>query len=141
MLVENGPSGASRKQPFRQHLDAGEHERRDALRLPPAELAGAAHVEVALPAMIERPRLRHQQQQGIHALIVPVRSEQLDRVDRPVDPQIVAVDREERIAIDQRRGLDQSAAGFEQQVALIRNGDVEAMRVASRKCASIWSGR
>ena len=55
-----------------------------------------------------------------------MRSEQLERVRRPVDPQIVAVDRQEWIAVDDVLGVNQSAARFEQQVALIGNDDVKA---------------
>ena len=65
------------------------------------------------------------QQQRVHLAVVPVRGEQPQRVGRPVDPHIVAVDDQERVAIDQRLGPDHAAAGLQQQRALVGNGDVE----------------
>ena len=59
-----------------------------------------------------------------------MRREQLDRVGRAVDPQIVAVEREERIAVDQRRGLDEPAAGLHQQVALVGDHHLKPVRAA-----------
>ena len=67
----------------------------------------------------------HEQQQRVHPARVPLRGEQAQRVGRAIDPQIVAVDREEGIAVDQRRRLDQPATGLEQLRALVGDGDVE----------------
>ncbi len=74
MLVEKGPSGQlAREQPLREHLDAGEDEGRDAVRLAPPERAGGAHVEIAAALMAMGARQRHQQQQRVHPRLVPAR--------------------------------------------------------------------
>ncbi len=95
-----------------------------------AQAAAAVHVEVAHALVILGARERNEQQERVHLLLVPLRGEQLQRIRRPVDPQIVAVDREERVAVDQRRGLDQPAARFHEQRPLVGNDDLQAMLAA-----------
>ncbi len=127
MLVEKGPSGTSqRKSRFESILNAGIDEGGDGARLLPANGARCAHVEVALPVMAVRTRQRHEKEQGVHALVVPKGGKLAQSVDRAIDPQIVGIDDEERIGVDQRQRLDQAAAGFEQEIALVRDSDLNA---------------
>ena len=55
--------------------------------------------------MVLGARERHQKQQRVHFRVVPVRGEQLQRVRRPIDPEVVTVHRDERVGIDQRLGM------------------------------------
>src|SRR4051812_20371092 len=50
------------QQPLRNHLDASEDERGDTASFAPTNAPGAVHMEVAHSAMIERSRLRDEQQ-------------------------------------------------------------------------------
>ena len=113
------------EQALGDHLDAGEDVRRDSRSRAAAEPAEAVHVEIALPAMIAGARLRHEQQQRVHPRIVPPAGEEFEAIAGAVDPEIVAVDDEERITVDHRCRLDQPSAGFEQQCALVGDGDGE----------------
>ena len=54
-----------------------------------------------------------------------MRGEKLERVGGPIDPKIVAVDAQERIGVDKWLGVDQTAAGFQQQRSFVGYGDVE----------------
>ena len=84
-------------------------------------------MEVALPQMPVRAGERHQQQQRVHRRIAPRRRQRPDRVGRAVDPQIVAVDAEERRVAEQRQGTDEPAAGLEQPRALVRDRHLDIM--------------
>src|SRR3546814_10560501 len=76
-------------------------------------------MEVAAPAVPRRARLSDQQQQGVHPLAIPVTREVPDAVLRPVGPDIVAVDDQDRIAAQLRQRLDHPAAGFEQLLPFV----------------------
>src|SRR3546814_6620452 len=58
-------------------------------------------------------------QQGVHPLAIPVTREVPDAVLRPVGPDIVAVDDQDRIAAQLRQRLDHPPAGFEQLLPLV----------------------
>ena len=115
MLVENGPSGASRSNRLDTIWMPVKTKGATLLFSRRGELPVRLHVKVALPVVIARPRLRDEQQQRIHLPFAPMRREQAQRVGRPVDPEIVAVDHQEGVGADHRLGLDHSAAGLEQQ--------------------------
>ena len=93
---------------------------------------GRVHVEVAAPFIAGGAGQRHQQQQRVHLRRVPPLGQQPQRVDRAVDPQVVAVDDVERVAVDQRQRLGHPAAGFEQQLALVGQFEVEPGRLAAQ---------
>ena len=78
--------------------------------------------------MIGRTCIGHHQQQGVHHRIVPLRGQQADRVGRAVDPQIVAVDAQERLVAQQRQRAREPPARFHQLIALVRDHDVEIAR-------------
>ena len=79
--------------------------------------------------MVAGARLRHQQQQRVHLVVVPTAGEQAKPVGGAVDPVIVAVDHQEWVAVDHRRRLDQPAAGLEQKFAFVGDGDREIRRL------------
>ena len=120
-----GPVRRLPQQPLGDELDAGEDIRRDPRPATPAQAPEAVHVEVAEPAVVAGAGLGHEEEQRVHRRILPMRGEQPQSVARAVDPEIVAVDGEEGIAGDHRRGADQAAAGLQQQIAFVRDGDVE----------------
>ncbi len=66
-----------------------------------------------------------EQEERVHLGFAPLRGEQAEGVGWAVDPVIVAVDDEESVLSDHRRGLDQPAAGFEQQAALVADRHAE----------------
>src|SRR3990167_6389530 len=120
--------GASRRigeQARRDELNAGVDKGRDPPGLAPRQAACGVHMEIAAPAVARRARLPDQQQQRVHAGAVPVPREMPDAVFRPIGPDIVAVDDQYGVAAKLRQRLDHAAAGFEQQVALVRNRDAE----------------
>src|SRR3546814_20653621 len=82
-------------------------------------------MEIAAPAVPRRARLSDQQQQGVHPLAIPVTREVPDAVLRPVGPDIVAVDDQDRIAAQLRQRLDHPLAGFEQLLPLVGHSDGE----------------
>jgi hypothetical protein len=122
--------GRALEQPLRHDLDSGEHERCDVALFAAAQAAGAVHMKIAHAAVILRPRQRNEEQQRIHLLVVPMRREKAKGVGRTVDPQIVAVDCEEWVGIDEVSRPNESAAGFQQEVTLVGNADVETMLAA-----------
>ena len=100
------------------------------------------HVEIALPAMAVRPGERHDEQQRVHRRLVPAVAEQADRVDRPIDPEIVAVDRDKAIVADQRQRLGDAAAGLQQFAALVRDQDIEpfgASEMSLDRIGEVWT--
>ncbi len=88
-------------------------------RLAAAQPARGVHVEVARSRVAMGAGERHQQQQRIHAIGVPQALHHAQRFLRPVDPEIVAVDDQERVGIEHRRRLHHASARFHQLLALI----------------------
>jgi hypothetical protein len=62
-----------------------------------------------------------QQQQRVHPAFVPEVPQRGKGIARPVEPDVVAVEAEERVAVDQRHRPDQPAAGFQQGITLVRD--------------------
>ena len=72
--------------------------------------------------------MRHEKQQGIHLLRVPGAAEIVEGIARPVEPEIVGIEAEERVGQQAlRMRLHQPAAGFHQQLAFVRNGDLRLL--------------
>ena len=128
------PEDVGRERPLRpvgdqsrvKYLYAGIGERRD-----PAGLAAtddppvAAEIEIAHAAVIVGARERHHQQKRVHLGVVPARCQQPDRVDRPVDPKVVAVDHQHRRVAQQMPRLDEPAARLHQHFPLVGDHDVD----------------
>ena len=77
-----------------------------------AEAALPIHVKVAQPPVVLRTGVRDQQKERVHLRAVPVGSQKLQRVRRPVDPQVVAVHGQKRVGMDHPGGLHHPAPGF-----------------------------
>ncbi len=94
--------------------------------------AGAIHVEIAHPAVVASTGLRHKKQQCVHRLIVPMGSKQFQRVASTVDPEVIAVDGQERIAVDQRQRALEASASLKQQAAFVRDRDLQTVGMSAQ---------
>jgi hypothetical protein len=92
-------------------------------RLAPRDKAHGIEMEITGPGIVEGLRMADHQQKRVHPRRVPGIGQSGKDIARPVEPDIVAVEAEERLAVDQRQRLDEAPAGFEQGLAFVRNGD------------------
>ena len=82
---------------MRDQLDAGVDIGRDPAGPAAADPAERIEVEIALAVLGVRNRMAHDQQQRIHPLRIPRAAQFAQRVARAIEPDIVAVEAEERI--------------------------------------------
>ena len=93
--------------------------------LAPGQAAIGVHPEVAHAAVAVGARLRDEQQQRVHPLRVPDAAHHGEGFGRAVDPEIVAVDAEERLVAQQRLCLHQAAARLQQLRAFVGHGEFQ----------------